>query len=136
MISNLVEKKLKEQFERKDYYAPEFKQLSGMGDISRSDIWSFGMIYYFCLTGELPQFDESQKAIITSLKTSNGNKTVIRKCLEMDPANRMKLAKISIEDYDKEVLQLLLDESKHKNTTEEEYEDYIAQKAAEEDEDG
>ena len=107
-----------------------------MGDISRSDIWSFGMIYYFCLTGELPQFDESQKAIITSLKTSNGNKTVIRKCLEMDPANRMKLAKISIEDYDKEVLQLLLDESKHKNTTEEEYEDYIAQKAAEEDEDG
>ena len=136
MISNLVEKKLKEQFERKDYYAPEFKQLSGMGDISRSDIWSFGMIYYFCLTGELPQFDESQKTIITSLKTSNGNKTVIRKCLEMDPANRMKLAKISIEDYDKEVLQLLLDESKHKNTTEEEYEDYIAQKAAEEDEDG
>lgn len=119
MVSNLVEKKLKEQFERKDYYAPEFKQLSGMGDISKSDIWSFGMIFYYCLTGELPQFDESQKPQLANLKAGTANKSTIRKCLEVEPVNRIKLAKISIEDFDKETLTLLLDEKKIKNTTEE-----------------
>lgn len=57
MISNMVEKKLKENYLKIDYYAPELKQLTGMTDVSRSDIWSFGVIYYYCLTGEMPTFD-------------------------------------------------------------------------------
>lgn len=108
-----------------------------MNDIARSDIWSFGMIYYFCLTGELPQFDESQKPVMTALKVGNGNKTVIRKCLEVDPVNRIKLAKIAIEDFDKETLRVILDEKKIKNTTEEEEELYAeAHRAAEMEEEG
>jgi hypothetical protein len=69
----------------------------------------------------MPVFDESQKPILTSLKTNNGNKTTIRKCLEMEPSGRLKLAKINIEEYDKDVLKQLLEEKKEiKLNTEEE----------------
>lgn len=94
MVSTMVEKKLKEDYTKIDEWAPEIKQY--IGDLSKSDIWSFGVIYHYCLVGEMPKFDESQKVLLDHLKVSNANKTTIRRCLEMESGNRLRLNKIHI----------------------------------------
>lgn len=58
MFSDKAEKLLRETFKKIDYFAPEFKSdainLNPNGDLSKIDIWGFGMLFYNLLCGNLP----------------------------------------------------------------------------------
>ncbi len=41
-----------------DYFAPELKQKSDFVELDKSDMWSYGILYYFLLQGSLPQLTE------------------------------------------------------------------------------
>ena len=78
-----------------DFFAPEFKQDANIINkdsfLERVDVWSFGMIFYKLLFGEVPVFDLEKKPIFPqySNNLSAKNRNIVQKCLELDPYQRV-----------------------------------------------
>ncbi len=80
-----------------DFFAPEYKKNSSINDpkafLERSDIWSFGVIFYRLLYGEMPIFDLQGQPIFPKkpANISVKSRNLISRCLEMDPHKRCHL---------------------------------------------
>ncbi|MCA9734362.1 protein kinase, partial [candidate division KSB1 bacterium] len=83
------------------YMSPE--QTRGEPVDHRTDIWSFGVVLYEMLTGQLPFRGEYEQAVIYSILNEDPDdvslllhdiplkvRNVLNKCLEKDPANRFQ----------------------------------------------
>ncbi|MEJ2617844.1 MAG: protein kinase, partial [Ignavibacteriaceae bacterium] len=105
------------------YMSPE--QARGEKVDQRTDIWSFGIVLYEMLTGELPFKGEYEQAIIYSIINENPKpissvnrvipielERIIHKALAKDPANRYQNAAEVISD-----LKQLLSKRSHQTTT-------------------
>ena len=53
-----------------------------MVQLDKSDMWSYGVLYYFLLSTKLPVSDEEGLIDIQSLKTNQKNRNIIGKCLD------------------------------------------------------
>ena len=105
------------------YMSPE--QARGDEIDQKSDIWSFGVVMYEMLTGQLPFKGEYEQAVTYSIVNENPNpisevrsdlphelETIVNKCLEKKPPNRYQhvddmlvdLRKIVKESETKEIL--------------------------------
>lgn len=65
-----------------DYFAPELKENLEMVQLDKSDMWSYGVLYYYLISGKLPSSDEEGLIDIESLKTHQKNRNTIAKCLD------------------------------------------------------
>ena len=54
LISPTVEKRLIEGKNIIDYFAPELKENLEMVQLDKSDMWSYGVLYYYLISGKLP----------------------------------------------------------------------------------
>ncbi|EAR84109.2 kinase domain protein (macronuclear) [Tetrahymena thermophila SB210] len=88
IISSITEQKFQENREIFDYFAPEYKQDVGIydprADLHKVDIWSFGMIFYKMVFGDIPIFDLNQKPIFSQSSNqyiSERVRNIIRLCL-------------------------------------------------------
>lgn len=47
-----------------DYFAPQLKQKSDFVELDKSDMWSYGVLYYYLLRGgALPELNTETKSI-------------------------------------------------------------------------
>lgn len=53
-----------------------------MVQLDKSDMWSYGILYYYLLSNSLPVCDEEGHIDIKSLKTDQKNRNIIGKCLD------------------------------------------------------
>jgi serine/threonine protein kinase len=58
MLTPIVEKKLIESKNIIDYFAPELKENLEMVQLDKSDMWSYGVLYYYLISGQLPSANE------------------------------------------------------------------------------
>ena len=58
LISPSVEKRLIEGKNAIDYFAPELKENLEMVQLDKSDMWSYGVLYYYLISGKLPTANE------------------------------------------------------------------------------
>lgn len=58
LLTPLVEKKLGESKGLIDYFAPELKENLEMTQLDKSDMWSYGVLYYYLIAGNLPVANE------------------------------------------------------------------------------
>lgn len=54
MLAPSIEKRLIEGKNTIDYFAPELKENLEMVQLDKSDMWSYGVLYYYLLSGKLP----------------------------------------------------------------------------------
>lgn len=89
MLAPSVEKRLIDAKNTIDFFAPELKENLEMVQLDKSDMWSYGVIYYYLLTAKLPVSDEDGHINIQSLKTDQKNRNVIGKCLDYGVETRL-----------------------------------------------
>lgn len=77
-------------------------------------MWSYGVLYYYLLSGKLPTSDEEGQIDIQSLKTDQKNRNVIGKCLDYGVETRLELQNVKLENVNEDLLQLMLKE-KHEH---------------------
>ena len=53
-----------------------------MVQLDKSDMWSYGVLYYFLIAKKLPFADEEGLIDINSLSTAQKNRNIIGKCLD------------------------------------------------------
>jgi serine/threonine protein kinase len=82
MLTPSVEKRLIESKNIIDYFAPELKENLEMVQLDKSDMWSYGVLYYYLISGKLPSASEEGEIDIKSLKTDQKNRNVIGRCLD------------------------------------------------------
>lgn len=81
-----------------DYFAPELKEKSDFVELDKSDMWSYGVLYYYLLRGCLPELNPDTKTInIDILETNRKNKNIIGKCLDQNVAKRLTLEQVKID---------------------------------------
>ena len=104
LITDKMEKKLRELKSSMDYYAPEMKEniilpenLIKM-DKEKMDIWSFGLILHKIFTREVPIFNPSRQPVLKKDMISMGMSTLINRCLDLAPLNRPKWSDINLRD--------------------------------------
>ena len=75
-----------------DYFAPELKERSDFVEFDKSDIWSYGILYYFLIDKSLPRItDENPTINIEDLDTHRKNRNLIGKCLDQNVKRRVDL---------------------------------------------
>lgn len=89
MLAPSVEKRLIDGKNTIDFFAPELKENLEMVQLDKSDMWSYGVLYYYLLSGKLPVSDEEGQIDIQSLKTDQKNRNVIGKCLDYGVETRL-----------------------------------------------
>ena len=69
-------------------------------ELDKTDIWSYGVMYIYLLTGEMPKLDtdtEYENNIdLTQLRTHKKNVNLIGKCIDFNVKKRMELENIKI----------------------------------------
>lgn len=94
------------------YMSPE--QASGADVDERTDIWSFGIVLYELLTGELPFKAEYEQALMYAIQHEDYSPAIkirpdipelldniINKCLQKDPDERFQSLKEILKEFDK-----------------------------------
>lgn len=96
-----------------DYFAPELKEKSDFVELDKSDMWSYGVLYYFLLRGSLPELNTETKSInIDILDTNRKNKNLIGKCLDQNVSKRLTLEQLKIEGVNESLLENMLEEKR------------------------
>lgn len=54
LIAPYVEKRLIENKNTIDYFAPELKENLEMVQLDKSDMWSYGILYYYLISAKMP----------------------------------------------------------------------------------
>lgn len=108
LLSPSLEKRLVEGKNIIDYFAPELKQNLEMVQLDKSDMWSYGVLYYFLISGNLPIANQQGSIDIQALKTDQKNRNVIAKCLDYSVETRLQLEGIKLEGVDEDLLKLML----------------------------
>lgn len=114
MLAPSVEKRLIDSKNVIDYFAPELKENLEMVQLDKSDMWSYGVLYYYLISGKLPASSEEGEIDIQSLKTDQKNRNVIGKCLDYGVETRLELQNVKLENVNEDLLQLMLKE-KHEH---------------------
>jgi serine/threonine protein kinase len=83
-----------------------------MVQLDKSDMWSYGVLYYFLISQQLPVSDEEGLIDIQSLSTHQNNRNIIGKCLDYSVDTRLELENLKLEGVDEELLELMLREKK------------------------
>jgi serine/threonine protein kinase len=60
-----------------------------MVQLDKSDMWSYGVLYYYLLSAKMPVSNEEGEIDIQSLKTDQKNRNVIGKCLDYNVETRL-----------------------------------------------
>jgi serine/threonine protein kinase len=89
LLTPPIEKRLVESKGTIDYFAPELKENLEMTQLDRSDMWSYGVLYYYLIAGILPVADAEGSIDIQSLKTDQKNRNIIGKCLDYSVETRL-----------------------------------------------
>ena len=89
LLTPFVEKRLVEGRGAIDYFAPELKENQEMVQLDKSDMWSYGVLYYFLVARHLPASDEEGLIDINSLDTHQKNRNIIGKCLDYSVETRL-----------------------------------------------
>jgi serine/threonine protein kinase len=104
LVTDKIEKKLRELKTTFDYYAPEMKENIILPenlfklDIQKMDIWSFGFILHKVITRDLPAFDPTRKPLLNQKAFSPGMADLITRCLSLSPQLRPNWADINLRD--------------------------------------
>ena len=112
LLTPFVEKRLVEGRGTIDYFAPELKENQEMVQLDKSDMWSYGVLYYFLVARQLPASDEEGLIDINSLDTHQKNRNIIGKCLDYSVETRLELQNVKLEKVDEDLLELMLKEKK------------------------
>ena len=83
-----------------------------MVQLDKSDMWSYGILYYYLISQKLPVSDEEGLIDIKSLDTNQMNRNVIGKCLDYSVESRLELHDVKLEGVDEDLLSLMLKEKK------------------------
>lgn len=84
-------------------------------DLSKTDMWSYGIIFYFLLTGHLPELNPETKTIVLDdLDLSKKNKNLLAKCLDQNVNKRLQLSEVQISNIDEQLLEDMLAEKKRR----------------------
>ena len=104
IINDKAHKKMKDSRGTLDFFAPEFKQdaflINPDTQLDRIDVWGFAMCFYWIDFAETPLFDTDKNPLIppNSNNFSNKNKTLIQKCLRIDPNERPSWEQIKMDE--------------------------------------
>lgn len=60
-------------------------------ELNKTDIWSFGIMYIYLLSGEMPKLDQQNNIDLTILKANKKNINIIGKCLDYNVKKRIEL---------------------------------------------
>ncbi len=102
LITDTVEKKIRELKNGVDYFAPELKENILMAenlmrlDFEKMDVWFFGFMVHKLVMREVPVFDPTRKPILDKHKLSPGMIDLISRCLSLTPANRPSWKDINV----------------------------------------
>ena len=83
-----------------------------MVELDKSDMWSFGVVYFYLISGKLPQSDEEGMIDIDGLSTHQRNRNIIGRCLDFSVESRLELNQVKLENFDEDLLELLLKEKR------------------------
>jgi serine/threonine protein kinase len=106
LVTDKIEKKLRELKTTFDYYAPEMKENIILPenlfklDFKKMDMWSFGFILHKVITRELPTFDPTRRPSLNARHFSPGMHDLIVRCLSLTPAHRPKWEEINLSDLE------------------------------------
>ena len=82
-------------------------------ELDKSDMWSYGILYYYLLYKELPMIDVETSTInIDILDTNRKNKNLIGKCLDQNVKNRLTLEQVKIDGINQDLLDEMLEEKR------------------------
>jgi len=76
----------------KGYVAPEITQ--GIGHNVKSDIWSFGILFWHMISGVTPVKDDRLKNVFRLISDEIYAKDLLNKCLDIYPDNRPSIKTI------------------------------------------
>ena len=66
-------------------------------DLSKTDMWSYGIIFYYLLTGKLPQLNPETKTImLDDIDLCKKNKNLLAKCLDQNVNKRLQLSEVQL----------------------------------------
>lgn len=92
-LNEKSERLLKENKSESDYFAPELKAQEA--NLSKADIWSYGMVFCHLVLGGKPGFDQSKQPVLPqSNQISTRNKQLITQCLQVNPARRCEWSEL------------------------------------------
>ena len=120
LVTDKIEKKLRELKTTFDYYAPEMKENIILPenlfklDFEKMDIWSFGFLLHKVITRELPAFDPSRKPILNKNFFSPGMFELITRCLSIPPGHRPGWEEINLKDLESGLVLEEVEESQEK----------------------
>lgn len=78
-------------------------------ELDQSDIWSYGIFFYYLLEKKLPKITEDDPHIhIEDIDTNRQNRNLIGKCLDQNVHTRIKLEQIKIDGVNQSLLEEML----------------------------
>lgn len=77
-------------------------------ELNKTDIWSFGIMYVYLLSGEMLKLNQENKIDLAILKANKININIIGKCLDYNVKKRLELQNIKIENIDEALLNNML----------------------------
>ena len=89
-------------------------------ELDKSDMWSYGVLFYYLLQRKLPELDPETSTInIDAMDTNRKNKNLIAKCLDQNVAKRLTLEQVKIEGVNQGLLEEMLEEKRKQDEAEE-----------------
>lgn len=110
LVTDKIEKKLRELKTTFDYYAPEMKENIILPEnlmklsFEKMDVWSFGFLAHKLITRDLPAFDANRNPVLVKSLLSPGMFNLITNCLSVSPLNRPSWQDIDLKDLGRAVV--------------------------------
>ena len=83
-----------------------------MVELDKSDMWSYGVLYYYLSSGKMPESDEEGLINIKSLSLDQKNRNIIGRCLDYSVETRLDLQNVKLESVDEDLLGQMLREKR------------------------